>query len=204
MIRGVLLVLVLVLAMCTFGMAVNTNASNEYSAGDYGGCEYGDCSISLSSGPDVVVDVTPSGAATRCTVQSDEVTVITGSTTGYTVVVNNGDTETSLEGPSAQTIPSVSGTQGSPVALTAGTWGYRIDGVAGFGAGPTSPLANVGIPALTFAAIPPSNSAGGTIRYTESVDPEETATSVWYGICVDASTLSGSYADSVLYTAVIN
>jgi hypothetical protein len=192
------------LAVCMFGLVASTNASNEYSSGVYGGCEYGNCSISLSSESDVAIDVTPSGGATRCTVQNDAVTVTTGSSTGYTVVLNNGDTTTSLDGPGSETIASVSGTEDSPVVLSAGTWGYRVDGIASFGAGPTSPVTNAVIPVLTFAAAPPSDGAGGTIRYTESVDPEETATSVWYGICVDASTLSGNYTDSVLYTAVIN
>ncbi len=193
----------LTLIISVIGM-VSSSVSANYSSGTYGSCQYGSCSISLSSDGAVAVDVVPSGGSTRCTIQSDSVTAITGSSTGYTVTINNADTETTLHGPNAETIASVSGTDGSPVALSANIWGYRVDGVASFGVGPTTPLVNTAVPVLTFAATPSSESAGGIVRYTESTDLETTATSVWYGVCVDASTVAGVYTDTVLYTAVIN
>lgn len=185
------------------GAVASTNAIN-YSAGTYGSCTYDTCSIGLSSAPTVSANVTPSGGGATCSVQSNAVTATTDSSTGYTVTVNNSDTNSVLNGPSANTIPSVSGTAASPAALTANTWGYRVDSIAGFGAGPTSVLTNGAAPAVSFAAIPSSASAGGLVKTTTDASGSGVAQSVWYGVCVDTSKPSGSYSDTVVYTALIN
>jgi hypothetical protein len=186
-------------------LAITTSSSAiNYSAGTYGSCTYDTCSIGLTSTPTVAVNVTPSGGGATCSVQSNSVTATTDSSTGYTVTVNNTDTNSILNGPNANTIASVGGTAASPVALTANTWGYRVDSVAGFGAGPTSVLSNGAIPVTTFAAIPSSASAGGVIKTTSSATGSGVAESVWYGVCVNTSKPSGSYSDAVIYTALIN
>lgn len=191
------------LLVAVSGFVSSAQAIN-YSAGTYGSCTYDTCSISLSTGATVNVNVTPSGGSTTCSVQSNSVTASTDASTGYTVTVNNFDTSTTLNGPSANTIASVSGTPASPAALSANTWGYRVDSVAGFGAGPTSAATNVTtVPSVPFASTPSSASAGGIIRTTSSGDTG-VATSVWYGVCVNSSKPAGTYTDGIVYTAVIN
>lgn len=184
------------------GIVSSVGAIN-YSAGTYGTCTYNTCSISLVSGATVAVNVTPT-SSTSCSVQSNSVTATTDSSTGYTVTVNNKDTSTTLNGPTSNTITSTSGTAASPAALIANTWGYRVDSVAGFGAGPTSAATNIAIPSLQFAATPSSAASGGVIRNTSTADGSSVATPVWYGVCADASKPAGTYTDEIVYTAVIN
>ena len=186
-----------------FGMATPSQAI-KYSSGSYGTCSYNTCSIGLSSSGSVAINVTPSGSSTLCTVQSDSVTATTNSSTGYTVTMTDGDTATSLSTGGAGSIASTSGTASSPIALTANKWGYRIDNLAGFGAGPTSSLSNGSIPSLAFAGIPPSNGTPDTVRYTTTTDSGTVSTPVWYGVCADATLPAGSYSDNIVYTAVVN
>lgn len=194
---------VLILFVPIFGM-VNDSSAINYGAGTYNTCTYNTCGITLSSSGTVAINITPSGASTRCTVQSDSVTATTGSTTGYTVKINDSDTSTTLNGSGGNTIPSVSGTAASPVALTANKWGYRVDSIAGFGSGPAGALSSGSIPAYTFAAVPLSSAGGDTIRTTSTVDSGTVSTLVWYGACANASAVSGSYSDNITYTATVN
>lgn len=205
MIRYIVIVALLFVASI-IGMISNSASALKYSAGSYGACTYDTCNITLVSDGSVAIDVTPAGAATRCTLASNSVTATTSSSTGYSVTLNNNDASTTLNGPSANTIPSISGTAASPVALTANTWGYRVDSVANFGAGPTVAVSNAASldAGLIFAAAPSSAAAGGPIRTTSSSAGSGVATSVWYGICADSTKPAGAYSDSVLYTAVIN
>lgn len=186
------------------GMIGDSVKAINYSAGTYGTCTYDTCSITLSSTATTNVNITPTSGSALCTVQSNSVTAATDSSTGYTVTINNGDTTAALNGPSGQTISSIGGTAASPSTLTANTWGYRIDTVAGFGTGPTSSVSNASIPVLTFAATPSSASAGGTIRTTSAAEGVGVPTSVWFGVCVDSTKLSGVYTDTVVFTATVN
>lgn len=193
----------LALLLPIVGMANNSMAI-KYSSGSYGTCGYNSCSISLSSSGSVALDITPSGASTLCSVQSDSVTATTNSSTGYTVTVTDGDTATTLNSGGGATIATTSGTATSPTTLTANKWGYRIDGIAGFGAGPTGALSSGSIPVLTFAGIPASNGTPDTVRTTSSADTGTVSTPVWYGLCVDSTITAGSYADNIVYTATVN
>jgi len=173
-----------------------------YSAGTYGTCTYGTCSITLTTSGSVSADVTPAIGLTKCTVSNDVVTATTDSSTGYTVTLNDTDTSNSLNGPSA--ISASSSTSSSPSVLTANTWGYRVDSIDGFGAGPTTSISSASTPALTFAGVPISSGTPGLIRTTNTVDSGTVNTSVWYGVCANSSLQSGAYSDVVTYTAVIN
>lgn len=177
-------------------------AGMNYSAGTYGSCQYNTCGISLTTSGSISVNVTPSVGATTCTVSNDIVTVTTNASTGYTVTLTDTDTANGLVGPS--TITASPGTPTAPVLLTANTWGYRVDGIAAFGAGPTTALSSVSIPTQTYAGVPLSSGTPGAIRTTNVVDGSTVNTSVWYGVCVNNSLTSGAYTDSVTYTAVIN
>jgi hypothetical protein len=173
-----------------------------YSSGSYGTCSYNACSITLSSSGSVAVNVTPNASA-LCSVQSDSVSASTGASTGYVISMTDNDTNNSLVS-GANSVTAVSGTAASPAALTANKWGYRVDGIGSFGAGPTSSLSSGAIPSQTYAAVPLSSGTAATIRSTNSADGSTVNTSVWYGVCVNASTPSGTYTDSVVYTAVVN
>jgi hypothetical protein len=177
-------------------------AGINYSAGTYGSCTYDTCSISLTTSGSISVNVTPSAGSTTCTVSSDVVTATTDSNTGYTVSLADSDTSNTLNGPVS--IPTSAATSSSPVALAANTWGYRVDGVAGFGSGPTSTINSGAAPSWTFAGVPISSDTPGLIRTTSVADSGAVNTSVWYGICANSSLQSGAYSDGVTYTAVIN
>lgn len=173
-----------------------------YGAGSYGTCTFDNCSITLTTSGAVSANVTPVAGATRCTVSSDTVTATTDSSTGYTVTLTDSDTTNTLTGPSS--IAASTGTAAAPVTLAANTWGYRVDSIGGFGAGPTSTLTSGVTPSQTFAAVPLSTGTAATIRTTSTTDTGTVSTPVWYGVCANSSLKSGAYTDSVTYTAVIN
>lgn len=173
-----------------------------YSSGSYGTCTYNTCSITLSSSGTVAINVTP-GASTTCTTQADSVSASTEASTGYTISMTDNDTNTNLVS-GANTIAATGGTAASPTALTANKWGYRIDGVAGFGSGPTSSFSNGSASSLTYATPPSSSGTADTVHSTSSPDVSTVYTSVWYGLCVNATPPSGTYSDSITYTALVN
>jgi len=90
------------------------------------------------------------------------------------------------------------------LALTASQWGYRIDGVGGFGSGPTTTQSNIAINAVKFAVIPSSSSTADTIAVTSVAANPAVDTNVWYGVCANTSLPSGTYTSQVTYTAVTN
>lgn len=148
----------------------------------------------------VNVDVTPSGAGTQ-TIASDTVTISTNDPNGYTLKLALAGAPTALTSGS-DTIPAIGGTQGSPVVATANTWGYRVDSVGGFGAGPTSSASSQAIGSKTFAAVP-ATASPNTIKTTSSTATNDTTT-VWYQVSADTSTVPGTYTNTVVYTAVTN
>lgn len=177
-----------------------TATATNYGSGAYGACQYQSCSISLSSSGTVNLPITP-GGGTTCTAASDTAIVSTGSSTGYTLQLSTSDaTNTLTDG--TNTIPAVSGTQASPAALSANTWGYRVDGVGGFGAGPTSGGVNTGVPSELFASVPVLASPSTIANTSAPATSEET--DVWYGMCANAATQAGTYSDTVTYTAMVN
>lgn len=188
--------------LACWAIFIHPAAGINYGAGTYGTCTYNTCSISLTTSGSISADVTPASGTTKCTVSNDVVTASTDSSTGYTVSLTDTDTSNTLNGP--VTLSASAATPASPAVLTANTWGYRVDSIAGFGTGPTSGVASGAIPAVTFAGVPISSGTPGLIRTTSTADTGTVNTSVWYGVCVNSSLQSGAYSDSVTYTAVIN
>lgn len=177
--------------------------SGTYGSGTYGSCEYGStCSITLTSGGSVHLDITPTSSG-RCTIQSDTASVLTDDSNGYTLTLADNSTNTALDDGSA-TIPATSATIGSPAALTANKWGYRVDGLGSFGAGPTTAQSNIAVPGTVFAGIKASNVAADTIATTSAAANPAQDTTIWYGACADTSLSSGVYTTQVTYTAVAN
>ncbi len=192
----------------TLGLVFSSFASAAhglpYGAGSYGSCQYSSCGITLTSSSSVAANVTPVGTGTTCTVRSDSVSVTTGASTGFTVTLKNSDDSNNMAGPGGNSIAPVGGTAASPTALGAKTWGYRVDGRDGFGAGPTSAVTNAAVPSQAFAAVPRSSGTAGTVKATTAAAPTANVTNVWYGVCTNITLPSGSYSDQVTYTAVTN
>jgi len=154
----------------------------------------------LTSNGTVNIDATPTGTGVQ-TIASDTVTVSTNDAGGYTLKLNEAGASSALTH-NTDTIPAVSGSQASPAAETVNTWGYRVDGVGGFGAGPTSSGSNQAIGAVKFAAVPAAASPD-TLKTTATTAAND-VTTVWYGVAVDTSTPSGTYTNDVTYTATAN
>ena len=156
--------------------------------------------ISLSTSGTVNINVTPAGAGVQ-TIDSDTATVSTNDTAGYTLKLGEtGAGATLLSG--SNNIPASTGTQTTPVAETAQSWGYRVDTVGGFGAGPTSSASNAAIGSIKFAGVAATGSPN-TIKTTATTATNDT-TSVWYGVAIDTTQPSGTYTNSVTYTATVN
>lgn len=183
-------------------VTADTSDSTTYGSGNFGDCNYGSCTITLTGDNQVNVNVIPTPEG-RCTVQSNTPSVLTDSSTGYTLTMTTSTTENAMISSGGEITP-VNGTAGSPATLSVNTWGYRVDGLDAFGAGPTSPLQSGSTPAVTFAAVPSSEDVATPVA--SSMGPANPAidTTVWYGVCADASIPAGTYSTTVTYTAVTN
>jgi len=174
----------------------------QYGSGTYGACGFGSCSLTIGSSGTVALDVTPT-ASGSCTIQKDSVSVLTSNSSGFTLTLADSSTNTALLN-GAASISATTATQASPSALAANHWGYRVDGIGGFGAGPTSAQSNATPSSATFAGVPASNGTASTLASTSSAANPAVITSVWYGVCANTSVTSGTYTSQVTYTAVTN
>lgn len=156
--------------------------------------------ISMSTSSTVAISLTPTAGGVVSSA-SDTVSVSTNNTAGYVLTLANSDATTNLVS-GANTIGAHAGTQASPTALAANTWGYRVVNVGGFGASAYSAEANNGSSASTWAGVPASGSAN-TIKTTASTASNDTTT-VWYGVKVNSTKANGTYTDTVTYTATTN
>ena len=156
--------------------------------------------ISISSGPTVAISLTPTSGGV-VTSASNTVTVSTNNTAGYTLTLANADATRNLVS-GGNTIAPHTGTQASPTALGANTWGYRVVGVGGFGAAAYSAETNNGSSSSTWAGVPAAGSAN-TLKTTAATASGDTTT-VWYGVKADSTKPGGSYTDTVTYTAITN
>jgi hypothetical protein len=129
--------------------------------------------------------------------------VSTDATTGYTLTFLDSDTNTSLVS-GGNSIAASSGTPASPITLALNTWGYRVDGQAGFGAGPTSAQNSDPSELYSFAGIPASDQTAHTLKTTSSAANPPEITDVWFGVRLDTAKPNGTYTDQVTYTAVTN
>jgi hypothetical protein len=148
----------------------------------------------------VNINVLPTSSGAQ-TIASDTITVSTNDSGGYALQLAE-TTGTSTLTSGSNTIPASSGSQTTPVVMAVNTWGYRVDSVGGFGSGPTSAVSNAAIGALKFAAVPPTASPN-TLKSTSGTATNDT-TLVWYGVAANTSQPSGTYTNSVTYTATTN
>lgn len=157
--------------------------------------------ISYSSGPTVTLGaITPNGTGTQSTA-ADTVAANTNDTSGLTITLQENSAVTTAMVSGSNTISAGSGTEAAPATLTNGQWGWRMDGVAGFGSGPTSTLNNASPSALTFAAIP-ANASPYTIVTTSTNG--SSSSSVWYSARVNDTQPVGTYSTTVTYTFSTN
>lgn len=195
----------LLLGLLAVGVPVaqaDTTDSTVYGSGNYGNCDYGSCTITLSGGGSKTLNVVPTPTG-KCTVQSDTASVLTDSTSGYSLTMTTSTTNNAMTSGS-NSIAASSGTASSPVTLAMNTWGYRVDGLSGFGTGPTSAQSSGSIPSVSFAGVPASNQAGTQVASSGGPANPAVTTTVWYGLCANASQSSGNYSVTVTYTAVTN
>lgn len=178
-------------------------AALTYSAGTYNSCTYNTCGISINSSNNISVNVTPTGSGS-CSVNDDSVSVLTDSSTGYTLSMTTNSTSTSLSNGSSNIIAD-SGTLSSPASLGTNHWGYRVDGAGGFGSGPTTSQSNVSYPlSALFAGAPADNQTPATLVTSSSAADPAVTTLVWYGVCANNSLNSGLYSGQILYSATTN
>lgn len=157
--------------------------------------------ISITTSGTVSINVTPTASGSMSS-QSDTVSVSTNNTAGYTLTIANNDTTTNLVN-GGNTIAADAGTQASPTSsLTNNRWGYRVDGVGGFGAGATSAESNVASSAYSWAGVP-SSASPNTLKNTSTTASGD-VTTVWFGVKADTSKPNGTYTDSVVYSATTN
>ncbi len=157
-------------------------------------------SVFTSSGT-VAINTTPTGGGVQ-TINNDVITISTNDAAGYTLKLAETTASSALVS-GGNSVPATSGTFASPSAESVNTWGYRVDGAGTFGAGPTSAVSNAAISGtIKFAAVP-ATASPDTIKTTSATATNDT-TNVWYGVAVNTSTPSGSYSNSVTYTAVAN
>jgi hypothetical protein len=149
----------------------------------------------------VNANVTPTSGGAQ-TIASDTVTISTNDSSGYTLELAESSAVTNLVSGS-NTIPTSTGTQTTPVVMAVNTWGYRVDSLGGFGAGPTSSQNSAAISGtIKFAGVPASGSPN-TLKTTSGVATNDTTT-VWYGVAANTSQPSGTYTNTVTYTATTN
>ena len=157
-------------------------------------------SVFTSSGT-VNIDAIPTASGVQ-TIASDTITVSTNDSAGYTLKLAE-TTGTSTLTSGSNTIAATTGTQASPAAETANHWGYRVDGVGGFGAGPTTSASNAAISGTIKFAPVPATASPDTLKTTATTASNDT-TSVWYGLAVNTTAPTGTYTNSVTYTATAN
>lgn len=156
--------------------------------------------ISMTTSTPITINLVPTGGGVVSSL-SDAVSVSTNNATGYFLTLADNDANTNLVN-GANNIAAHAGTQASPTALVNNTWGYRVDGVGGFGAGPTSAETNNGSSTTTWAGVPATGSPN-TLKTTSSTATNDTTT-VWYGVRVNTTLPNGIYTDTVTYTATTN
>ena len=154
----------------------------------------------LTTSSTVNIDTTPNGAGVQ-TMASDTVTVSTNDSAGYALKLGETTASSTLTSGS-NTIAASTGSFSTPVVMAVNTWGYRVDNVGGFLAGPTTATSNTAIGTAKFAKVP-ATASPDTLKTTATTATND-VTTVWYGVATNTSTASGTYTNSVTYTATAN
>lgn len=156
--------------------------------------------VTLSTLDAVNFSVTPAGGGMRISSQKDSVQIATNSASGMTVTLEAADTTAQNNLVSGSNVISpVGGTTSAPVTMSANKWGFRRDGLGGFGTGPTTQETNVSSSGFTWASVPVYGSA---TTIAASTSPTTATYDVWYAMSADMTLPSGLYTNTVIYTAI--
>ena len=154
--------------------------------------------ISVTSSGTVAITVTPTGAGAESAAASDTVTVNSNDADGYNLTLSSSDATATMAGfkdggitSNGSTLAVTSGTYAAPAALSANSWGWRVDGLGTFGITGTT----------TYAGMP-INSSAQNIKSTTTTASAE-VTTVKYAVKVDTTKPNGVYKDTVTYTATV-
>lgn len=158
--------------------------------------------ITMSTGSTVTLNVTPTGGGVQTTA-SDTVTVSTNDSAGYTLGIADASASDSNLISGSNTIAASAGTQATPVVMVAGTWGYCVTSIGGFGANCPGTTTNAAISATFKFAGMPFSASPNTIKTTAATASNDTTT-VWYGVAATSSQVAGTYSSTVTYTATAN
>ncbi|NCU38224.1 hypothetical protein EOL96_04185 [Candidatus Saccharibacteria bacterium] len=162
--------------------------------------------VTLNIGPTLTMSVsntatfsiTPDGTGVASS-NNDTVTVSTNNSTGYKLQLKDLDATTTL---GSSGITAHTGTAAVPTALTTvNTWGYRLDGGAGFGAGPTTAQTNV--PSLTSTLWAGITASWVDIKTTNTTASNE-ANQVFFAALANSTIPTGSYVEAIQYQSVTN
>jgi len=152
--------------------------------------------ISITTSGTVNLAITPTSTGSY-TSASDTVTVGTNKPAGYNLKIK-GATTTLVNG--GNSLAAVSGTFASPGAIGVNQWGYRVDNLGTFGAGPTSGQTDQASLAGTWAGV---TTTDVQIKSTAAANAAD-VTTVWYGASADLTKPSGTYTNTITYTATNN
>lgn len=161
--------------------------------------------ISMTTASPVAISLTPTGSGVVSSA-SDTVTVSTNNSTGYNLTVADSDATTSLTS-GANNLTATTGTKAAPIALTNGTWGYAVaSGTTGIGTNgfdaSYSAESNSTSSTTKWAGMPASGSPV-TLKSTTTTASNDALT-VWYAARVSTAQPTGTYTDTVTYTATTN
>lgn len=182
----------MVISLCLLAIPLNAKAADTTVTVDVNG----GITLFTTSGTVTLGAITPDSTGKQST-NKDDVTVTTNDNDGYTLTLKDGDTTYTLAS-GGDSFAASSGTPASPITLINNTWGWRVDALAGFGAGPGAVISSASPSALTYAAIP-ANGSPYTINSAAAAGTE--VTEVWYSARANDSQPSGTYSDIVTYTA---
>lgn len=161
--------------------------------------------ISMTTSGTVAISLTPTGSGVVSSA-SDTVTVNTNNAAGYNLQLADSDATTTLVS-GANTIAAHTGTKTAPTALATNTWGVAVPtattgiGTNGFDAS-YSAESNSTSSTSKWAGVPASGSPM-LLKSTASTASNDTTT-VWYAVKVDTAKPTGTYSDTVTYTATTN
>jgi len=180
------------------GAVATSNANTTVSA------TVGD-TISIGTGTTVSFTIAPTSGGVVSS-SSDTVTVSTNKNAGYNLTVADADATTTLVSGS-DTFTASSGTKAAPTTLSNGKWGFAVaNGTTGIGTNGFDPSytteTNNASSTSKWAGMP-ATGAPMMIKTTASTASNDTTT-VWYAAKANTSQPSGTYTDSVTYTATTN
>ena len=159
--------------------------------------------ISITTSGTVTLNITPVSGGAQ-TSASDTVTVNTNNSTGYNLAIKDADATLTLTN-GVNTIAASSNTFAAGAALANNTWGWAVaDTTTGIGANnfdtTYSVITNATSSSTAWTGITASDQVFKNTTGTATND----ATTVWYSAKADTSKPSGTYADTVTYTATTN